>query len=67
MKAASGKDFGKLLRKRGWTRIGIHSSHHKDRHPDGRLAVVPVHGNAPLKTGLPLALMKLAGIDKSEL
>jgi predicted RNA binding protein YcfA (HicA-like mRNA interferase family) len=67
MKAVSGKDFCKLLRKRGWTLIGIHSSHHKYRHPDGRLAVVPVHGSTPLKVGLQLALMKLAGIDKSEL
>lgn len=67
MRAVSGKDFGKLLRRRGWTLIDINSSHHKYRHPDGRLAVVPVHSNTPLKVGLQLALMKLAGIDKSEL
>lgn len=67
MKAISGKRMCQLLRQRGWIRLSIKSSHHKDRHPDGRLAIVPVHGNEPLKIGLQLALMKLAGIRKSEL
>ena len=67
MKSVSGKEFCKLLRRRGWWLEGIHSSHHKYRHPDGRLAVIPVHRNEALGVGLQVALMKWTSIDKSEL
>ena len=68
MKAISGKDFAKLLEKKGWELGRTKGSHHiyaKVGHP-ARISV-PIHGNGPLKIGMLSHLMKVAGIDESEL
>ncbi len=68
MKAISGKDLTKLLEKKGWELRRTRGSHHicvKEGSPD-RISV-PVHGNKPLKLGLLRHLMKVAGLDESEL
>jgi len=68
VKAISGKNFARLLEKRGWKLRRTKGSHHiytKDENP-ARISV-PIHGNSPLKIGLQKHLMKLAGIDESEL
>lgn len=68
MKAVSGREFARLLEKQGWVLRRTKGSHYiygKEGHP-ARISV-PIHGNAPLKIGLQRHLMKLAGIDESEL
>jgi predicted RNA binding protein YcfA (HicA-like mRNA interferase family) len=68
LKSISGKKFCRLLEKEGWELKRIHGSHHiyaKFGHP-ARISV-PVHGNNPLKVGLLSHLMKVAGIQESEL
>jgi predicted RNA binding protein YcfA (HicA-like mRNA interferase family) len=68
LKAVSGKDFTRLLEKKGWQLKRINGSHHiyvKDGN-QARIAV-PVHGNSPLKIGLLKHQMKIAGIEESEL
>ncbi|MFY9269055.1 MAG: type II toxin-antitoxin system HicA family toxin [Candidatus Manganitrophaceae bacterium] len=68
MKAISGKDFAKLLEKKGWELRRTKGSHHiyaKVGNP-ARISL-PIHGNNPLKIGLLRHLMKVAGIDESEL
>ena len=68
MKAVSGGRFCRLLETKGWELKRIKGSHHiyaKAGNP-ARLSV-PVHGNTPLKLGLQRHLMKLAGIDETEL
>lgn len=68
MKAVPGKDFARLLEKRGWELRRMQGSHHiyaKAGH-QARISV-PIHGNAPLKTGLLKHLMKLANINETEL
>ncbi|MGH8605655.1 MAG: type II toxin-antitoxin system HicA family toxin [Gammaproteobacteria bacterium] len=68
MKAISGKDFAKLLGEKGWVLRRTQGSHHiyvKEGNP-ARISV-PIHGNKPLKVGLQRHLMKVAGIDESEL
>ena len=68
MKSLSGKEFIKLLEKRGWTVKRIKGSHHiyiKENNP-ARISI-PVHGNKPLKMGLLKYFMKVAGIEESEL
>jgi predicted RNA binding protein YcfA (HicA-like mRNA interferase family) len=68
VKAISGKDFAKLLEKKGWELGRTKGSHHiyvKAGHP-ARISV-PIHGNGPLKIGLLRHLMKVAGIDESAL
>ena len=68
MKSLSGKEFIKLLEKRGWAVKRIKGSHHiyiKENNP-ARISV-PIHGNKPLKMGLLKHFMKVAGIEESEL
>jgi len=68
VKAISGKDFAKLLEKKGWELRRTKGSHHiytKEGHP--AQISVPIHGNSMLKIGLLRHLLKVAGIDESEL
>lgn len=68
MKAISGKDFAKLLEKKGWKLRRTKGSHHiyvKEGFPV-RISV-PIHGNIPLKIGLLRHFIKVAGIDENEL
>lgn len=67
MKPISGKELIRILENAGWQVIRIHGSHHilmKSGHTE-RISV-PVHGNQPLKIGLLKHLLKIAGIDVSE-
>ena len=68
MKTISGKNFCKLLEKRGWVLARINGSHHiyTKEHTVFRISV-PVHKNKELKTGLLKSLMKIADINESEL
>jgi predicted RNA binding protein YcfA (HicA-like mRNA interferase family) len=68
VKAISGKNFARLLEKRGWHLVRVKGSHHvymKAGHA-ARISV-PIHGNESLKIGLQKHLMKLAGIEENEL
>jgi len=68
LKAISGKDFAKLVEKKGWKLRRVSGSHHiyvKEGTPV-RLSV-PIHGNKPLKIGLLKHFMKVAGIGENEL
>ena len=68
MKAVSGKDFARLLEKRGWRLIRVKGSHHVYVKSGNTARIsVPIHGNESLKIGLQRHLMKLAGIEESEL
>ena len=67
MKSISGKDFAKLLHKKGWDLKRINGSHHIFTKAGRQECIsVPVHGNQPLKTGLLRALLKLTSIDERE-
>lgn len=48
----TGKDFIKLLEKLGFTVVRVNGSHHRMKHPDGRITTIPVHKNDPLPKGL---------------
>ena len=68
MKSLSGRDFARLVERRGWRLLRINGSHHiygKDG-AEVRLSI-PVHGNTPLKIGLLRHLAKLSGIQEDEL
>lgn len=68
MKAVSGKAFAKAVERKGWNLLRIAGSHHI-YGKDGEVArlSIPIHGNRPLKLGLQRALMKLAGLEESDL
>ena len=68
MKVVTGKRFCRLLEIHGWKRVRIRGSHHIFARSDSVVRIsVPVHGGAALKRGLQKHLMKLEGIDESEL
>jgi predicted RNA binding protein YcfA (HicA-like mRNA interferase family) len=68
LKAVSGKDLCRVLECRGWQLRRISGSHHIYAKSGSNVRLsVPVHGSAVLKLGLQRHLMKLAGIDESDL
>ena len=48
----SGKVFLKFLQNIGFVIVRINGSHHRLKHPDGRVTTVPVHKNQDLPKGL---------------
>jgi len=48
----SGKNFIKFLTKIGFVLVRINGSHHRLKHPDGRITTIPVHRNDELPKGL---------------
>ncbi len=68
MKAISGKEFAKLLEKKGWVLKRINGSHHiyVKAGIQARISV-PIHGKSPLKIGLLKHQMNIAGIEENEL
>ena len=68
MKAISGREFARLVERRGWTLLRINGSHHIYGRPgvDVRLTI-PIHANRPLKIGLLRHLAKLAEIPEHDL
>lgn len=48
----SGKNFIIFLEMLGFIVIRINGSHHRLKHPDGRITTVPVHKNEALPKGL---------------
>jgi len=68
VRAISGKEFAKLLEKNGWELRRTEGSHHIYAKAGNTARIsVPIHGDNPLKIGLLRHLMKIAGIDESEL
>jgi predicted RNA binding protein YcfA (HicA-like mRNA interferase family) len=68
VKQVSGREFIRIIQKRGWILIRINGSHHiftKTGHQER--IVIPVHGNRPLKIGLLKHQMKIAGLAESDL
>jgi predicted RNA binding protein YcfA (HicA-like mRNA interferase family) len=64
MKAVSGREFARIVERRGWSLLRIAGSHHIYGKPGSVVRLsIPIHGNQPLKTGLLRHLAKLAGVD----
>jgi predicted RNA binding protein YcfA (HicA-like mRNA interferase family) len=68
MKTLSGREFARLVERRGWKLLRVNGSH----HIYGKLSSVvrlsiPIHGNHPLKVGLLRHLAKLAEIPDEEI
>ena len=64
MKALTGKEMLKLLKKYGWVVGRIHGSYYIHTKPDREEVIsVPVHGNRTLKMGIQREILKVAGID----
>jgi predicted RNA binding protein YcfA (HicA-like mRNA interferase family) len=68
LKQWSGREFARLLERRGWQLMRVNGSHHIYGKAGSIVRLsVPVHGNKPLKTGLLRHLAKLAEIPDAEI
>lgn len=68
MKPVSGRDFARMVERRGWTLLRINGSHHIYGKAGSTVRLsIPVHGNKPLKRRLLWHLMKLADISEQDL
>ena len=68
MKSISGKQFARILQRRGWHLLRVRGSHHLFKHPDVREHIaLPIHGNEDMKIGALRTLMKIAGIEEHDL
>jgi predicted RNA binding protein YcfA (HicA-like mRNA interferase family) len=68
MRAIPGREFARMIERRGWQLLRISGSHHIYGKTGSVVRLsVPIHGNRPLKTGLLRHLAKLAEIPDDEL
>jgi predicted RNA binding protein YcfA (HicA-like mRNA interferase family) len=68
VKSVSGREFARIIERRGWTLLRVSGSHpiYGKSGSVVRLSV-PIHGSKPLKTGLLRHLAKLADISDDDL
>ena len=52
MPVISGKDLLRVLLRAGFELLRVNGSHHRLRHPDGRVTTIPEHGSKDLPKGL---------------
>lgn len=68
MTAVSGREFVRLIERRGWRLLRVSGSHHIYGKEGSTIRLsVPIHGNRPLKIGLLRHLARLADIGDDEL
>jgi predicted RNA binding protein YcfA (HicA-like mRNA interferase family) len=68
MKSIAGREFARMIERRGWQLLRVSGSHHIYGKPGSVVRLsVPIHGNRPLKTGLLRHLAKLAEIAEDDL
>jgi predicted RNA binding protein YcfA (HicA-like mRNA interferase family) len=68
LKSLSGRDFARLVERRGWRLLRVNGSHHIYGKAGSTVRLsIPIHGNRPLKHGLQRHLVKLAEIPDADL
>jgi predicted RNA binding protein YcfA (HicA-like mRNA interferase family) len=68
MKSVSGRDFIKVLERRGRQLLRVNGSNHIFGKAGSAVRLtVPIHGASPLKTGLLRHLMKLAELCERDI
>jgi predicted RNA binding protein YcfA (HicA-like mRNA interferase family) len=67
VKTVSGRDFARIIERRGWALLRVSGSHHIYGKSGNVVRLsVPIHGNKPLKTGLLRHLAKLADLSEAD-
>jgi predicted RNA binding protein YcfA (HicA-like mRNA interferase family) len=67
MKSVSGRDFARIIERRGWILLRVSGSHHIYGKSGSVVRLsVPIHGSKPLKTGLLRHLVKLAELSDED-
>jgi predicted RNA binding protein YcfA (HicA-like mRNA interferase family) len=68
MKSISGREFARVIERRGWVLLRVSGSHHIYGRTGSVVRLsVPIHGNKPLKVGLLRHLAKLAEVAEEDL
>lgn len=68
MRTIAGREFARIVERRGWQLLRIAGSHHIYGKAGSIVRLsIPIHGNRPLKAGLLRHLVKLAEIPDDEL
>jgi predicted RNA binding protein YcfA (HicA-like mRNA interferase family) len=68
MKSLSGREFARIVERRGWALLRVNGSHHIYGKTGSVIRLsIPIHSNKPLKTGLLRHLVKLAEIPDDDL
>ncbi len=68
MKSVSGKELARLVERHGWKLLRIHGSHHIYGKAGSVVRLsIPIHGKKPIKVGLLKHLVKMAGLQESDL
>jgi predicted RNA binding protein YcfA (HicA-like mRNA interferase family) len=62
----SGKKLLAILKKAGFEVLRVKGSHHFVQHADGRLTVVPVHGNEILGPGLLAKILRDCDLNREQ-
>ena len=64
MKVVSGREFARIVERRGWRLLRVAGSHHIYGKQGSVVRLsIPIHANRPLKTGLLRHLAKLAEFE----
>ena len=64
MKVVSGREFARIVERRGWQLLRVAGSHHIYGKQGSIVRLsIPIHGNRPLKIGLLRHLAKLAEVE----
>ena len=64
MRVVSGREFARIVERRGWRLLRVAGSHHIYGKQGSIVRLsIPIHGNRPLKTGLLRHLAKLAEVE----
>jgi predicted RNA binding protein YcfA (HicA-like mRNA interferase family) len=68
MKAISGREIARILKKNGWKLARVKGSHHI-YIKEGMIERIslPIHGNRPLKIGLLRHFLKVARLKEADL
>ena len=67
MNSVSGRDFARMIERRGWILLRVNGSHHIYGKSGSVVRLsVPIHGNKPLNTGLLRHLAKLADLSEED-
>ena len=68
MKSLTGREFARIIERRGWELLRVNGSHHIYGLKGSPVRIsLPIHGNTALKAGLLRHLAKLADIPDNEL
>ena len=62
----SGKKLCKLVEKLGFEKIHQKGSHVRYKHSDGRITVVPAHGNEDIGKGLLIEILHQIKLSRDE-